>query len=223
MTESEWGACQDPQKMLEFLRDYGHVSERKDRLFAAAACRRIWHLLTDERSRMAVEAAEKAADGLLGKEELDTVCKVASRVYDESGSVAAYLAVVYATVPNHVRYFTILAAREATHDLEDRRKEYAAQVGLLRDIFGALPFRALTLPPAVKAWNDGCIVKLATAIYDERDFSTERMGVLADALEEAGVTDQEVLAHLRVPGLHCRGCWAVDLCLALWCPGSKSS
>jgi hypothetical protein len=41
MTESEWLSFQDPQKMLLFLRDSGRFSERKARLFACAAVRRI--------------------------------------------------------------------------------------------------------------------------------------------------------------------------------------
>jgi hypothetical protein len=48
-------------------------------------------------------------------------------------------------------------------------------------------------------------------MYQERDFSTERMGILADALEEAGVADAEVLGHGRQQGsVHVRGCWLVD-------------
>src|SRR5438270_188939 len=78
---------------------------------------------------------------------------------------------------------------------------------LLRDLFGPLPFRPVTIAPTHLAWDDGCIPKLAAGIYEERDFSQERMGVLADALEEAGLTDQEVLEHLRGEGPHCRGCW----------------
>jgi predicted DNA-binding WGR domain protein len=40
-----------------------------------------------------------------------------------------------------------------------------------------------------------------------------RLAVLADALEEAGCTDAGLLEHLRGPGPHVRGCWAVDLLL----------
>jgi hypothetical protein len=39
------------------------------------------------------------------------------------------------------------------------------------------------------------------------------LAVLADALEEGGCAGAEVVAHLRAPGPHMRGCWAVDYVL----------
>ena len=63
MTESEWLDGPDPTPMLEFLRD--KAKGRKLRLYACACCRRIWHRLTDERSRMAVEASEQYADRII--------------------------------------------------------------------------------------------------------------------------------------------------------------
>ena len=40
-----------------------------------------------------------------------------------------------------------------------------------------------------------------------------RLAVLSDALEEVGCTDTALLSHLRSPGPHVRGCWALDLVL----------
>jgi hypothetical protein len=56
------------------------------------------------------------------------------------------------------------------------------------------------------------------AAHEERELpvgtlDTARLAVLADALEEADCTSQEVIGHLRGPGPHVRGCWAVDLLL----------
>ena len=53
--------------------------------------------------------------------------------------------------------------------------------------------------------------KLAASIYAERAF--DRLTILADALEEAGCDAAELLTHLRWPGPHARGCWALDLVL----------
>jgi hypothetical protein len=56
------------------------------------------------------------------------------------------------------------------------------------------------------------IVSLARTIYDERAWS--EMPVLADALEDAGCTDEDVLEHCRENRLHARGCGVLDNILA---------
>jgi hypothetical protein len=60
-------------------------------------------------------------------------------------------------------------------------------------------------------WNGGSIPTLARALYEERRF--QDLPILADALEEAGCTNHDILTHFRDPGEHVRGCWAVDLLL----------
>src|SRR5262245_31703873 len=62
---------------------------RKLRLFSAACCRRIWHRLADRRSRAAVEAAERLADGLASESEVRSAAQAAQRCYLDA--VAAYV------------------------------------------------------------------------------------------------------------------------------------
>jgi hypothetical protein len=97
--------------------------------------------------------------------------------------------------------------------------ERCVQSRLLGDIFGN-PFRARG-PAADPVWHDcpgGTVRELARVAYEERrlpegTLEPARLAMLADALEDAGCADADLLGHLRGPGLHCRGCWAVDLLL----------
>lgn len=61
------------------------------------------------------------------------------------------------------------------------------------------------------AWKENTIPKLAEAIITKGDW--KGLSILADALEDAGFTDADILNHLRGPGPHVRGCWCVDLLL----------
>lgn len=89
--------------------------------------------------------------------------------------------------------------------------EAKAQAGCLRCIVGN-PFRPV---------SGECVVpltQLAQGAYDERQLpqgllDPVRLDVLADAAEDAGCTSNDLLSHLRGPGPHVRGCWAVDLVL----------
>jgi hypothetical protein len=88
-----------------------------------------------------------------------------------------------------------------------REPEIAAQVALVRCVFGN-PFRPVTLAPA---WLTASVRQLAQAIYDDRAF--DRLPILADALEDVGCDNADVLGHCRQGGEHVRGCWVVDLVL----------
>jgi hypothetical protein len=77
-----------------------------------------------------------------------------------------------------------------------------------------------TIDPAWPTWQGGAVTQLARAAYEERRVPKDpldpvRLSLLADALEDAGCTDAELLGHLRSPGPHVRGCWAVDLVLGM--------
>jgi hypothetical protein len=79
MNEAEWLASGAPGRMLEHLRAAG--SPRKRRLFGCGCCRRIWGLLSDERSREAVRVAELFADGEASAEQLDAARRDAALAY----------------------------------------------------------------------------------------------------------------------------------------------
>jgi hypothetical protein len=231
MTEADWNSCTDPQRMLEFLRGNNRRSKRKLRLFAVACCRRVWPLLTEESGRRAVEVAERYADGLAGDEELAwqnsfVAAREARLSADDlaTGGFWAADAAEFASGANaelaysaadSASYAAWVASGPAAPSQDAER---VIQAVILRDLFGPLPFRPLSVAPAVLAWDAGIVVKLAEAAYQERQLPSGvleniRLMVLADALEEAGCADAELLGHLRDGGLHVRGCHAVDLLL----------
>src|SRR5262249_25586156 len=85
---------------------------------------------------------------------------------------------------------------------------------LLCDIIGN-PFRPIVFD---NAWRTPTVAALATAAYEERELpdgtlDADRLAVLADALEDAGCDNADILSHLRGPGPHVRGCCVVDLLL----------
>jgi hypothetical protein len=102
-------------------------------------------------------------------------------------------------------------SREAAERLVQERAQ-REQCGLLREVFGN-PFRPSTLDPAWLRWNGGWLRRAAWSIFHDSRFA--ELPVLADALEEAGCTDEALLRHCREPGEHVRGCWALGLLLGL--------
>jgi hypothetical protein len=87
---------------------------------------------------------------------------------------------------------------------EERRRQFR----LVSDIFRLLP------PPFT--CHDSQVERLAQAAYEERilpgcELDRARLAVLADAVEETGCTNADLLGHLRGPGPHVRRCFVVDL------------
>jgi hypothetical protein len=244
MTETEWLACTDPVKMLEFLR--GKASDRKFRLYLCAGVRHIQHLLFSPDSVTAVDVGERFADGLAEEmeryeAEYQAEAKTFGCEFDESFwqrysdhprddlprlvEMGAFSASSLSGGPwevNEADREQLMAsaslAEACASYLPNRQDWYhrdIARVGwpgrwLVDCLFGN-PFRPITIDPAWVAWHDGTVRKLAQAIYDERRF--DDLPILADALEEAGCDNADILAHCRQPGEHVRGCWVVDLLL----------
>jgi hypothetical protein len=217
----EMGQCLGP--MLELIRE--RTSERKMRLFGVACCRRLGKSITDVRSQQAIEVAEQFADGQIGEEQLDAVCRAAHNVEDDlvataAREVAGWPLRAWTTPWAESRGWGEWVERiaSATARLRGGDQEEAVQCALLRCVFGNPYHPLLAFNPAVLTANDGVVVKVAKVIYDERDPATGlldagRMAILADALEEAGVDHGPALDHLRGPGPHCRGCHVVDALL----------
>lgn len=279
MTEAEWLACDRPAEMLRLFRGTltqlasgGHVrhppdvvavSERKLRLFACACVRQVWQRLTDERSRKAVEVAEKYADALASEIERLAACGEAHIVFahGEAGEPAWMAWQVTCNEPTRIW-------ANAKHPSR------TTQASLLREIIGS-PFRPVRLPLAwaplsdfagewgspedierlraeghiVCPWQTADVLALAQAAYEERPgrvcekcdgkgntwnhrfkhaafcsacdkgrvhdgaIAADCLAVLADALIDAGCDDDDLLAHLRLPETHVRGCWALDVVL----------
>jgi hypothetical protein len=201
VTEADWLAATKPW----ILRHYMHhrASDRKHRLFVCACCRRLWQRL-GRRSREALEVSERFAEGQASEAELDAAHRSASAA--PRLSTPAHRAVVYA------------CQRPAVYDAASSAGELSVQLLLARDVFGN-PFRRVEIAPEWLTWNGGTVRTLAQGVYEERSLpegtlDSARLAILADALEEAGCLDPEILSHLRHPGPHVRGCWALDLLLA---------
>jgi hypothetical protein len=227
MTEAEWLTCAEPDRMLWLPLIRNKISDRKLRLFACACCRRMWNLLTDERSRNVVEVAEKYADGLATQEELEAAREMARQaetspvitgstplgpaVHYTPGSVASSAAAIGTRFsPRPTAIFMAIFAEKIAGDRAAYAAERKEQAAIFRDLIGN-PFRPSAIAPASLDWNGGTVGKIALAIYHNREF--DHLGIVADALEEAGCTDANILAHCRGPGSHVRSCWALDLVL----------
>jgi hypothetical protein len=237
MTEEEWRACDDPCSMLGLLD--GTASARKLRLFAVACCLDICDLFPTGVDRKLFDIAEQYANGELGLGVLELVNEYERSVgYGGHCVMAAHAAIhpvpliaarnallacskmlsehaVSAVAGHFVRGEPVFVLPKEEWDPTWLFAEEAAQLAankrfavLACDIFGN-PFRSATFSAD---WRTSTAVALASQMYESRDFGA--MPILADALQDAGCTNDDILNHCRDPKqVHVRGCWVVDLVL----------
>jgi len=212
MTEQEWLKIADPMVMIDYLRTKS--SDRKHLLYGSAECRRKWDWFSDDAvSVQTLDLAEKFADGHVDRAHIESASYALSNrgmttiteflVELEGGSPAA--AVAAAVISCVANWALDNADREKVEEII--HIEEALQVQLAHEVFGN-PFRRVKLN---RKLISSIALSLASSIYDERAY--DRLPILADALQESGVENEDVLNHLRSIRSHVRGCWALDLVL----------
>jgi len=240
MTKQEWRECGKPDELLKYLmKSSAHRGmTRKARLFVCACCRLVWDSL-ETYERKAVEIGERFADTQTTPDDLHNArdlirlnkpawassdsdcvviasasCESNSRLWDTAEQAAARV----------TQWRTRLAlGPDAYQPNNDWRRYQARFRSELCDVLRCLfcnplaPPRPLT--PSLLTWNEGAVLKIAQTLYENRHF--DELPILADALEEAGCTDREILVHLRKDGVHVRGCWVVDYLLNKPCPSNE--
>jgi hypothetical protein len=169
----------------------------------------MW-LPNDFGCQLAVNAAEKLADGQLTEEERNAAITATQRGFAEASNAWSYLVAASAAClhPIGIDAVDIAIENMDSYNMELFNRSYHVRwVALVRDVFGN-PFRPVSVDPT---WRTSTVLALASQMYESRDFSP--MPILADAIQDAGCDNEDILNHCRQPGEHVRGCWVVDLIL----------
>lgn len=236
MTETDWIASNSPRPMLQYIRS--RASGRKLQLVAVACCRRLAGHFDDPGMLPLVEAVERQAEGELSLSEWQDAVRVGERYGMETArdgritpddTVRLSLRALVSSPPlDALEAVLVWAEASEARGAEPGQHRAIAQAArrahanLVREILGN-PFQERTIVPEwMFTGGRGLIPRWATRVSEtaklladgiQADQAFERLPILADALEESGCTDTDMLAHLREPGRHVRGCWALDLVL----------
>lgn len=218
---------------------YDELPTRKFYLFLAEIGRRLRHLMTDPGPIKMIDLCEQCAEGLIDEDQMsdladehrpeedderlangqandmffwvadrykvygDTFCEGLTRIFAVVAAIDAGLLAPngdWRAVDPIEKHPVFTAAHERTE------REWGA---VIRDIYGPNPIIPIPFNPD---WRTDTAVALARAMYESRDFGA--MPILADALQDAGCDNQDILGHCRdVNQLHVRGCWVTDLVL----------
>jgi hypothetical protein len=240
MPRKRWVRGDDPAEMLRFLHTTltAHGTKprraRKPMLYVAALCRQHWHEMPWA-YRVLVDLVERKAEGESFaqlqpiRQYAHWLCHVSRArvqpaigypVPDYSRVEADFTHLGY-TKPPVADDHLLAIGPERVHDLShlllaldcERAVSYHPRkephsVPLLHDV-GGDPYRPVKFDPR---WRTDTAVAVARQMYESREFFA--MPILADALQDAGCENADVLNHCRDPKQpHARGCWVVDLVL----------
>jgi hypothetical protein len=233
ISRMRWEAGAGAGEMMRSALYWSKNPERRARLYRVGLVRRVWSELPWI-TRVLTELAERQADGEFDPSSLPRTLEYLAegvlyciQYHDSSDppSFAAYEKYLFAAghikppdadgaaaqLPMSRRYALAWLAL-GTHFAWDEPKDLSAMsdydsVPILRDVFGN-PFRPVAFSPD---WRTDTVLALARQMYDSREFSA--MPILADALQDAGCDNDDILSHCRGDGPHVRGCWVVDLVL----------
>jgi hypothetical protein len=184
---------------------------RRLRLYACGCYRLVWDRIKLESIREAIVKTEEYADGEITHKELTRYRYPQGE--PRTGSADDYLRLSIGSlitpkvIPAHIAWLVRAALTPSRYEQVHKWEECPEQADLVRDVFGN-PFRPVAFDPA---WRTSTAVAIARGMYEPRDFSA--MPILADALQDAGCENADILDHCRGPGPHVRGCWVVDLVL----------
>lgn len=197
-------------QVVEFLEQVS--TPRKLRLFACACVRLVPGLPDDARVRRAITTAEDFADARATEADLESVRKHAYEALADYQYQAELL--LHPTFGEDDPTVGFVAAacslvhRDSAPHLANLLRAPFPYRPVLLDVFGN-PFAPVRSAPEWLTWNHGLVRSMAQGMYEDRHFADAP--ILADALAEAGCEVAPLLEHLRQPGGHVRGCWAVDL------------
>ncbi len=202
MTEQDWLTSEDPKQMLASAQIYMNIQSRCDRklwLFVAAVEREWWGDKASKLDIRSMKLLEALADGKI----------------NWASEGAKHIHFSY-SMPHHA----VACALECIR-LHNSKGDPPRWAGILREVTGnpwkppgyqringllyprPYPWQELaeTIEPISWSINPN-VLNVAQKIYEESDW--EGMPVLADALEDAGCDDTEILMHLRGK----ERCWA---------------
>jgi hypothetical protein len=211
--------CLPEAAMMRVLEGNPCATERKLRLYPCACV--AWAIAHSPKRadfQRIIATAERLAEGVAEPDEV-------KRCFDEgiaselTGDVGAYpTAALLDAFQDSAYRGTSGFVHDLERDAELTQTRFDSQpyADLLRCIFG-IPYRGYKVGfrPFVfdLAWRTDTAIALARQMYDSREFGA--MPILADALQDAGCEDEQVLSHCRDAGPHARGCWVVDGVLGL--------